>query len=164
MDDPADASAWTAGPSVKAKNAVQRNVVALLDELAPQKELTRGDRIKLRVEQHRTPTGCVLQAATAALTVSWFGEADSNAPFGELHVVVWRGVVTRRGAPPIRDGATVLKELVLFPIEPPSGDRVWRTTDGKEYGTATLAAECLALIEEQTAKGEAERGPPKTAE
>lgn len=149
MDDPAEARAWSAGPSVKAKNAVQRMVVALLDELAPEKVLTRGDRIKLRVEQHRTPTSCVLQAETAALTISWFSDAESDAPFGELHVVVWRGVVTRRGAPPTRDGATIIKDLVLFPIEPPSGDRVWRTTDGKEYSTATLGAECLALLEEQ---------------
>jgi hypothetical protein len=126
----------------------------LLDELAPEKVLTRGDRIKLRVEQHRTPTGCVLQAPTAALTVSWFGDNDSGAPFGELHVVVWSGVVTRRGAPPIRDGATIVKDLVLFPVEPPSGDRVWRMTDGKEYDTATLAAECLALLEEQISRGE----------
>jgi hypothetical protein len=152
MDDPTEARPWIAGPGVKAKNVVQRTVVALLDALAPETVLTRGDRIKLRVEQHRTPTGCVLQAARAALTISWFSDADTSAPFGELHVIVWRGVVTRRGAPPIRDGATVIKDLVLYPIENPFGDHVWRTTDGKQYGTTSLATECLALLEEQIAK------------
>jgi hypothetical protein len=149
MDDPTDPTAppWSAAPSVKEKNAVQRNVVALLDELAPERVLTRGDQLKLRVEQHRTPTGCVLQAAKAALTVSWFVGAGTE--LGELHIVVWRGVVTRRGAPTKRDGATQVKEVVLYPIERPTDDRVWRATDGTEFSTASLAARCLELLEEQ---------------
>lgn len=153
MDDPADPTAWSAAPSVKAKNAVQRHVTALLDALAPERVLTRADPIKLEVEQHRTPTGCVLQAATAALSVSWFADAVGVSPFGELHVVVWRGVVSRRGAPPVREGATMVKELVLQPIAPPSDDRVWRATDGREYDTPALASECVTLLEEEIGRG-----------
>src|ERR1043166_8515023 len=102
MDDPSDPTAppWSASPTVKQKNAVQRAVTALLDELAPERVVTRGERIRGAIEQHRTPSGCVLQAATAALSVSWFAEEDASAPaaLGELHVLVWRGVVSRRGA------------------------------------------------------------------
>jgi hypothetical protein len=151
MDDPADQRAWSAAPSVKIRNAVQRNVTALLDELAPERVLSRADRIKLPVEQYRTPSGCVLQAATAAVSVSWFSDGEPHAPLGELHVVVWRGVVSRRGAPQVRDSATLVKELVLYPIEPPSENHVWRTKGAQTYDTATLAAECIALLEKQSA-------------
>src|SRR5438309_2230 len=116
MDDPSDPAAprWSAAPTVKEKNAVQRAVTALLDELAPERVLSRGERIRGPIEQHRTPTGCVLQAAAAALSVSWFAEEDANAPgaFGELHVLVWRGVVSRRGATRNPDGAAMVKELI----------------------------------------------------
>jgi hypothetical protein len=151
MDDPADTRAWSAAPNAKAKNAVQRNVTALLDELAPERVLSRAERIVLPVEQYRTPTGCVLQAATAALSVSWFGEGDQDAPLGELHVVVWRGVVSRRGAPQVREAATLIKELVLYPVEPPADHDVWRAKDSRTFDTTTLAAECIALLEAQSA-------------
>jgi hypothetical protein len=96
--EPRIASDWSGSPTVKSKNAVQRAVTALLDELAPERVLKRAERLPLPVEQHRTPTGCVLQAPTAAISVSWFADAAKGAPLGELHVVVWRGTVARRGA------------------------------------------------------------------
>src|SRR5881628_2050293 len=140
---------WSVSPSAKAKNAVQRSVTALLDELAPERVLKRVEQLPGTVEQHRTPTGCVLQAATAAVSVSWFADAGNDAVLGELHVIVWRGTVTRRGAPKSRKGATVVAELVLRPIEPPADDCIWRATDGTQYDTASLSAKCLALLEEQ---------------
>ena len=153
MDDTTGptASPWTASPSLKEKNAVQRCVTALLDELAPERVLKSGDRVRLRIEQHRAPTGCVLQAATAAVSVSWFAESGADAPLGELHVLLWRGTVSRRGAPQKPDGATLVKEMVLHPIERPLTDCVWRATDGTEFGTADLAAHALALLEGQIA-------------
>jgi hypothetical protein len=151
VDDPSNPAAppWTASPSAKAKSAVQRAVTALLDELAPERAPKRGDQPRVPVERHRTPTGCVLQAATAAVSVSWFVDAGTDAALGELHVIVWRGIVSRRGSPRRPEGATVVRELVLHPIEGPSDDCVWRATDGTEYDTATLAARCVALLEEQ---------------
>ncbi len=128
---------------------MQRAVTALLDELAPERVLKRGERLRVPVEQHRTPTGCVLQAATAAVSVSWFADAGTDAALGELRVIVWRGVVSRRGSAQRPDGATVVRELVLRPIERPSDDCVWRAADGTEYDTAGLAAHCIALLEEQ---------------
>lgn len=149
MADPTDSGGrpWSAAPSAKAKNAVQRSVTALLDELAPERVLTRGEQIRPPIEQHRTPTGCVLQAPSAAVSVSWFAEAAPDAELGELRVIVWRGTVSRRGSRPER--ATMVKELVLRPIERPLVDCLWRAADGTEYDTSALAAHCVALLEAQ---------------
>src|SRR5665811_852370 len=100
---------WTASRSAKEKNVVQRAVTALLDQLAPERVLKRGDQ----------------------------------------HVIVWSGTVSRRGRAANPEGAKILKELVLLPIEAPLTDYVWRAADGTEYDTATLAAHCIALLEEQ---------------
>ena len=157
MDDSTPpANPWTAAPTAKEKNAVQRAVTALLDELAPERVVKRGDRLALPVEQHRTPSGCVLQAPKAALSVSWFPEAADDALFGELHVVVWKGVVSRRGSPKRAEGATVVKELVLRPVERPRDESVWRDDEAKTYDTAALAAQCLALLQEQVASSATE--------
>ena len=149
MDDPTDPAAppWSASRSAKQKHAVQRNVNALLNSLAPERTLTKGEASKLVIEQHRTPSGCVLQAPTAALSVSWF-EDDSHA-LGELHVVLWSGTVTRRGTPVRGPAATTQKHVVLAPLDPPVDGRVWRAADGTEYDTASLTAYCSALLEEE---------------
>jgi hypothetical protein len=151
MKDPTNrtGSQWSAAPSAKAKAAVQRSVTALLDELAPERVVSRIGRLQGPVEQHRTPTGCVLQAADCAVSISWFADATKDAALGELHVVVWRGKVARRGTARSPKGATVVADLVLRPIEPPADDCVWQTTDGTRYDTASLAAKCLALLEAQ---------------
>jgi hypothetical protein len=142
---------WSSSPSAKAKTAVQRSVTALLDELAPERVLTRVGQVQGPVEQHRTPTGCVLQAADCAVSVSWFADPTKDAVLGELHVVVWRGKVVRRGNTRAPKGATIVADLVLRPIEPPADDLLWRATDGTRYDTASLAAKCLALLEAQIA-------------
>src|SRR3954471_177402 len=153
MADETESSAprWSTSPTVKQKNAVQRCVTALLDELAPERVLKSGDRTRLRIEQHRMPTGCVLQAASAAVSVSWFADADTDAPMGALHILIWRGVVSRRGAAQKAEGAPLVSELVLHPVDRPLADCVWRATDGAEFDTASLAAHTLALLEGQIA-------------
>jgi hypothetical protein len=67
-------------------------------------------------------------------------------------VVVWRGIVSRRGSPKRKEGATVVTEIVLHPIEDPSTERVWRATDEVEYSTADLITFCTRLLEQQVAK------------
>lgn len=155
MDDSSNsaAPAWTASPSAKKKNAVQRAVNALLDELAPERVLKRAEQLRGAVEQHRTPNGCVLQAPKAAVSVSWFEESTNEAVLGELHVIVWNGIVSRRGSPRRPDGATVVKELVLKPIDGPTDECLWKATNGKSFDTAALASKCLALLEEQIGSG-----------
>ena len=140
---------WTASRSAKEKNVVQRNVTALLDQLAPEKVLKRGDQTQLPIEQHRTPNGCVLQAPTAAVSVSWFSKTGKDTPLGELHIIVWSGVVSRRGRAANPEGAKIIKEMLVRPIEAPVDDSVWRAEDGTEFDTAGLAARCIALLEEQ---------------
>ena len=151
MHDPGKSQASTrpVPPSNKAKAAVQRLVNGLLDELAPERTLTRGERIPVQVEQHRSPTGCVLQAADYAVSVSWFDESK-GASLGELHVIVWRGTVARRGATRHTKGATIISETVVHPIEPPEDGYVWRATDGTRYDSIGLTAKILSLIQEQT--------------
>jgi hypothetical protein len=92
----------------------------------------------------------VLQGRTAALSVSWFAPSGSATTLGELHVVVWKGVVSRRGSPRQKEKATIVQELMFLPIERPTGDCLWTGKDGKEYDTALLAAHCLALLEAQS--------------
>jgi hypothetical protein len=154
MDSPINPAAgeWVSPPTLKERNAVQRAVTALLDELAPERETKRGERLPTPVERHRTPSGCVLQGASAAVSVSWFPDGADLTTLGELHVVVWSGVVSRRGAAPRREGATVVHELVLRPIERSADECVWRATDGSTYDTHSLAERCLALLEQQQAE------------
>jgi len=161
MRDPSEprTAPWTSSRSAKAKNAVQRSVTGLLDELAPERVLKRVDQLRGPVEQHRTPSGCVLQSATAALSVSWFAPAGSDVALGELHVVLWKGVLSRRGSTKKSEGATIVSELELRPIDDPSDDCVWRATDGTEFHTASLAAHCLALLEQQIAADTPGNGP-----
>src|SRR5438067_8418362 len=99
-DADADA-AWTTPPSVKERTGVQRAVDRLLDALAPERTVTRAPRLPrlpLPVERHRTPRGCILQAPGAAVSVSWFPDAATDAAFGELQVIAWRGTVSRPGS------------------------------------------------------------------
>jgi hypothetical protein len=144
----------SAAPSHKAKNAVQRSVTALLDELAPERVLRRVEQLQGPVEQHRSPNGCVLQATGCAVSVTWFAEEAKDATLGELHVIVWRGTVARRGATRGKKGATIVEELVLHPIEPPADDCLWQASDGTQYDTASLAAKCLALLQAQVGDSE----------
>jgi len=154
MTDSADhgAARWSSSPTTKAKHAVQKCVTALLDELAPERVLKRMEQLPGQVQQHRTPTGCVLQAASCAVSVSWFADATDDSALGELHVIVWHGTVTRRGAPRPGKGATVVADLVLRPSEPVPDTCGWRATDGTEYDNASLAARCIELLDAQIAR------------
>jgi hypothetical protein len=133
-------------PTLKERNAVQRSVERLLDELAPEKALRRGESPPLAVEPHRTPSGCVLQGPTAALSVSWFADASEDLTLGELQIVLWRGTVARRGIARPTKGAVVQRELVFRPVE--RGDTlVWRAADGTEFDSVALAAHCMSLLQ-----------------
>ena len=134
-------------PTLKERNAVQRSVERLLDELAPETALRRGERPTMAVEPHRTPSGCILQAPAAALSVSWFADTTEDATLGELQIVLWHGTVARRGIPRPVKGAVVASELVLHPADGSSDDAVWRAKDGRVFDTASLAAHCLALLD-----------------
>jgi hypothetical protein len=143
-----------AAPTYKEKGAVQRSVTALLDELAPERSLTRAERIPEALEAHRSPNGCVLQGPGYALSLSWFGDESKGATLGELHIMVWSGTVARRGATRHTKGAKLVSELTLKPIEPPEGGNIWRATDGVEYSTESLVAKCFEMLREQAVESE----------
>jgi hypothetical protein len=149
-EGPGDArwSSRPAPPTVKERNAVQRSVERLLDALAPETALRRGERPSMEIQPHRTPSGCVLQAADVALSVSWFAGATEDATLGEIQVVLWRGTVARRGLAVPAVNATVGGELVLHPIVGPEGEPLWKATDGRTFDSDALAAHCFALLEE----------------
>lgn len=136
-------------PTTKQKAAAQRAVKTLLDLLAPERTPTRAPRQPVAIEQHRTPSGCVLQAPTAALSVSWFPEGGEIDSLGELQVVLWSGVASRRGSPPRPEGAVVVRELDIRPVEDASDAFMWRTDDNTTYDTEGLASFCLSLLKEQ---------------
>lgn len=129
---------------------MQRAVTNLLDTLAPERATTRTERTPVPIERYRTPSGCVLQGATAALSVSWFPGAASDMALGELHMVLWRGVVTRRGGTVPKESASVIRELTFRPVENSPETPGWRDeTDGKVYDLQGLAERGLALLNEQ---------------
>jgi hypothetical protein len=151
MDQPTTPGAVHRGtlPTSKEKNAVQREVNRLLDELAPERATTRGDRAPAVVQQHRTPNGCILQAPNAAVSVSWYADAADDSRLGELQIVQWRGVVSRRGSSAKHEAATVVRQQVLHPVERPADACVWHSDDGIDYDTSSLVAHCLELLSSQ---------------
>jgi hypothetical protein len=147
---PGDRHVWAAPPSHKARAAVKRAVDRLLDALAPERVVSRAPRIPVPVERHRTPRGCVLQAAAAAVSVTWFAEGPSDLAFGELQVTAWQGVVSRPGsAYRVPEGATAASETTLEPVEGGPDGWEWRAADGTVYDTDALVAHCAALLEAQ---------------
>jgi hypothetical protein len=152
MADASDSrrAGWNAPTTTKERNAIQRSVTKLLDLLAPERATSRSERAPTRIEPYRTPSGCVLQAPTAALSVSWFPGAASSTDLGELHVVLWRGGVTRRGGGVPSESASVIREWTLRPVELSPDAPRWRDEgDGVVYDIQSLADRCLALLKEQ---------------
>jgi hypothetical protein len=137
-----------APPTVKERNAAQQEVSRLLDTLAPERTANRTGGKDVVVERHRTPRGCILQAAAGAVTVSWFPDSAQGAELGELQVVAWRGTVSRPGSSQRASGAQLVEEMVLRPVENRMGDLQWRATDGTMYTTDTLATRCTELLDQ----------------
>ena len=146
---------WPAPPSQKARQDVKRAVDRLLDALAPERVMSRAPRLPVPVERHRTPRGCVLQAAGAAVSVTWFPDAATELAFGALQVTAWQGVVSRPGSAHRElAGATVTSETTLVPVGGGPDGWTWRAAEGTAYDTDALVAHCAALLEAQvTAAG-----------
>ena len=146
-----------AAPTHKARNAVQQEVNRLLDALAPERAAHRVGLKTNEVERYRMPSGCVLQAAGGAVTVSWFPDSAQGAELGELQVVLWRGTVSHPGSSKRTAGAQVVEEMVLRPVEARMGGLEWREARGTAYSTDALAARCTTLLERwTTTSGDAE--------
>lgn len=146
---------WMAPSTAKERSAVERAVARLLDELAPERVVSRRAPLPLPIERDRTPRGCVLQAPTAAVSVSWFPDQGMDAASGELHVAAWRGVVSQPGSARRVPGASVVRELLLQPVDRGVSGWEWRATDGTLYDTDGVVGLCLALLEAAAAGGDA---------
>lgn len=139
-----------APPTAKMRNAAQQEVSRLLDALAPESAPNRrGSRDS--VERHRTPRGCILQAPGGAVSASWFADSAQGSELGELQIVAWRGTVSRPGSSERSEGAELIEELVLRPVENRDGIVVWHAADGTVYTTNSLVAHCLDLLAPWTA-------------
>lgn len=143
-----------AAPTAKEKSAIQRSVTELLDALAPHRVVKRGDPEPSAIELHRTPDGCVLQARDAAISVSWFADNRGNDNPGELQISVWKGVVSRGGSSYRRPAkATLVFEETARPVQASLSGAVWRSVNGTEFDTPSLAAHCMELLADQMKSG-----------
>ena len=141
--------AWNTTLTQKEKNAMQRSVTAIVATLAPERVPRRSEEVKQRIDHHRTPRGCILQASNAALSVSWFSDTRVEN-FGELQVSVWDGVISRGGASYRKPAqATLVSEVVLRPADVAAETMCWRDESGREFDTAGLVALCRQLLETQ---------------
>jgi len=149
VDQEKTASGWSNTFTQKERSTVQRSVSTLLSTLAPERVVRRGDDVLQRIEQHRTPRGCVLQAVGAALTVSWFSDNRIDS-LGELHVSVWDGVVSRGGASYRKPAhATLVSNLIMYPSDVTADESTWRDENGRQLDTSGLVAHCRSLLETQ---------------
>jgi hypothetical protein len=139
----------TPAPTLKDRNAMLRELARLLDELAPERSNPRANKPDGTIQAHRSPNGCILQADAAALSVTWYAQADDQDRVGELQIILWSGVVARRGARQPERPAQVVRQEVVNPIEAPVDETVWRSHDGTPYTTSALIAHCQKLLDDQ---------------
>lgn len=141
-------------PTPRQRVSLKHTIEALLDALAPERAAAAAARpTATTLQRYRSPRGCILQGPAAAVSVSWFPDATGGPALGELQIVAWRGIVSHPGsAHRSAGGAVAAQELVLHPVERMPEVWAWSAVDGTLYGTDALAAHCLAMLEEQTAK------------
>ena len=153
-------AAWPDRPTAAQRTGAQHAVARLFDALAPQKPPARREGPAPAIQRHRSPSGCILQAATRAVTVSWFPASTNDTALGELQMIIWRGTVSRPGSARRAAGGAVVEQQETFVLTPGTvgaitattgDDWLWRGTDGTGYDAQAFAARCLALLDEEAA-------------
>ena len=153
-------AAWPDRPTAAQRTGAQHAVARLFDALAPQKPPARRDGPAPAIQRHRSPSGCILQAATRAVTVSWFPASTNDTALGELQLVTWRGTVSRPGSARPAAGGAVVDQQETFALLPGTvgaitattrDDWFWRAADGTMYDAQAFAARCHALLDEAAA-------------
>lgn len=147
--------AWAERPTVAQRTAAQQAVMRLFELLAPQKPPARREEPAADTQRHRSPTGCILQGAERAVSVSWFADSTNDLTIGELQLITWRGQVSRPGAARRTGagaGATPVSQAAFTPVDGGAGlGWVWRDAEGAVYDAAALAARCHALLADNAA-------------
>ncbi len=99
-----------------------------------------------------SPDRCVVQYGPVALTVGWLRRPPDTPDVGELLVMIWRGVIARRGAfrDPERGVATTRTATVLFEhsfvaAAADEASWIWRPATAAEGGfpSTDLAQWCV---------------------
>jgi hypothetical protein len=147
-----EGTSWADRPTAKQRMAVQREVMRLFDDLAPERAPARAGAPVPAVQRHRSPRGCILQAERAAVSLSWFAALPTDEALGELQMIEWQGTVSLPGSARRSDRAAVaVREVQLQPVLGEAGVCTWRATDGTVYDTDALASHCRDLLERGSA-------------
>ena len=138
---------WSASrqQTTKQRAAVQREVLRLLDDLAPERPPPRHDAPASGVRAYRWPGRCILQGEGHAISVSWFPGGLDDGSLGEMLVIAWDGVVSLPGSGRrTAERAEAVQSLLLHPEETPAGAWSWRAekNDTPAFGTSELASFC----------------------
>jgi hypothetical protein len=142
-------SRWDHRPTVQQRTGMRHALSRLLDDLAPETTPKRGaPPPATAIQRFRSPHGCILQGSASAVSVSWFPAAEQALDHGELVVIAWKGIVSHPGsARRARDGAVMLEELSLRPVEIAPTVWAWMGADDVVYDGAELAARCRGLLD-----------------
>ena len=131
----------------KQRAAVQREVVRLLGELAPERPPQRRETAGAAVSVHRWPARCILQGEDTAVSVSWFPARPAEEALGEILVIAWDGVIAVPGAPPQGHVAPQARQsITLLPVEQEDGDFKWRQEDALLHMDAVVSY-CRGLLQ-----------------
>ena len=143
---PAPGTDWSATRqhATKQRAAVQREVLRLLDDLAPERPPPRHEAPTAAVRAYRWPGRCILQGDGHAISVSWFPGGADDGTLGEVMVIAWDGVVSLPGSGRRAvEQAQAVRSLLLHPEETPAGGWEWRSEqEATAFGTAALASFC----------------------
>lgn len=134
---------------------VGRLVEAVRDAFAPASPRDARAREIGAPEVQLSPDRCVVQYGPVALTVGWLRRPPDTPDVGELLVMIWRGVIARRGA--FRDPergvattrtATVLLERSFVATAADEASWMWQPapTTGEGYASSALAQWCIERL------------------
>ena len=135
--------------ATKQRASIQREVLRLLDDLAPERPPPRHEAPSTAVRAYRWPSRCILQGESHAISVSWFPGGVDDGSLGEMMVIAWDGVVSLPGSGRrIAEQAQAVRSLLLHPEETSGGGWEWRSEQGATaFGTAALAMYCREQLE-----------------
>lgn len=135
--------------TLKQRAAVQREVSRLLNDLAPERPPPAREVPLPAVKQHRSPGRCILQSASAAVSVSWFPARPDEDTLGEILVIAWSGTVSLPGsAQRTANQAVPLGQFLLHPVDLGEGEWEWQEAKSdRVFATPALASYCRDLLE-----------------
>lgn len=140
-------TAWAERPTATMRTGAQHAVTRLFDVLAPQRPPAKREEAAPVAQRHRSPTGCILQTADRAVSVSWFADSPNDTTLGELQLITWRGQVSLPGsAKRAAGGAVAVRQDALVPVDGGAAGWLWRDAAGTTYDAEALAARCHALL------------------